>query len=69
MEKKPILWLRLVAWANSCNALIKRLGDERVFPWANFPARQLIAKAGDSFIDAHLDDYAERIESLMLVEL
>jgi hypothetical protein len=69
VENKPILWLRLVAWGNACNALIERLGDASIFPRTDFPVRKLIGQTGDRFIDRHLGDYEKRIQSLRLVEL
>jgi hypothetical protein len=69
IERKPILWLRLVAWGNACNGLIGRLGDERSFPPAEFPVRDLLERARDPIVSANLDDYQGRIEALRLISL
>jgi hypothetical protein len=68
MGAKPILWIRLVAYANACNELVKRLGGPEFAPHV-FPVEDSLKRGGDPFILARLPDYLARIKSVELVQL
>jgi hypothetical protein len=68
-KAKPVLWLRLVAYAHACNALINRLGVAIAFQPHDMPTVALIAAAGDDHTRTHLDATLERIRTLELVDL
>jgi len=69
LKAKPVLWLRLVAYAHACNALIDRLGPGLEFAPRPFPTERLLAAAGDDHTLAHLQATLQRVHELELVPL
>lgn len=69
VKSKPVLWLRLVAYAHACNALIDRLGSGLEFAPRPFPTSLLLEAAGDAHTLSHLEATCTRVRELELVEL
>jgi hypothetical protein len=65
---KPILWIRLVAYANACNELVRRLGGPEFEPHV-FPVEDSLKRGGDPFTLSRLSQYLARIKSVQLVQL
>lgn len=68
-DTRPILWLRMVAYAHACNALVTRQGELLGFQSQPFDTPALLLRANDDFIAARMDDMIERINALDLVML
>lgn len=66
---KPLLWLRLVAYAYACNALITRHGTDVGFAEQAFPTRELLQRSRQPDIMADAETLVARIEALALVPL
>lgn len=69
IRTKPILWLRLVAYAHSCNTLINQQGSTLGFQKELFNTPQLLQRANDEFTITNLPQLLARIESIALVPL
>jgi len=69
VKAKPILWLRLVAYGQACNALIDRLGPDLDFESRPFPTGTLLAAAGDDYTAANLAELERRVREVELVAL
>lgn len=69
LGSKPILWLRLVAFGNACNALIDRMGGGLGFESRPFEVEALIERGGDRHINSKRDEYLDRIRKVELVPL
>jgi hypothetical protein len=63
---KPILWLRLVAYAYACNALVTRQGAALGFESQPFDTAMLLSRAQDDFINNAMDQMIARIDALDL---
>lgn len=68
-DSKPILWLRMVAYAHACNALVLRQGAALGFESQPFDTPALLLRAHDPFIDNSMEQMLERINALDLVML
>lgn len=68
-KDKPVLWLRLVAYGNACNALIDRLGGELGFERRVFATEGLLVGDHDPFVVAHRAEVVARVRALELVAL
>lgn len=68
IRAKPILWLRLISYANACNELITRLGGDQ-FAHRVFPTEDCLKRGGDTYILSQLALYMERVKSVQLVPL
>lgn len=66
---KPLLWLRLVAYAAACNALVDRLGGELGFESRAFPTEALLRGTGDAFTLEHLPALCQKVREMELVAL
>lgn len=66
---KPLLWLRLVACAHACNALVDRLGADAGFEQRRFPTDSLLRECRDPVIAGDSVRAAERIAALALMPL
>lgn len=67
-SKKPIFWIRLVAYANACNALINRLGGE-AFEQHMFDLVPLIERAEDNYFNKNIQETLAAIKKVELVAL
>jgi hypothetical protein len=65
---KPIFWVRLVAYANACNELVKRAGGG-AFETRELPVQDLLTEAGDDHINANLQVLLKRLDAVKLVQL
>jgi hypothetical protein len=66
---KPILWVRLVAFANSCNALIGRLGVPMGFAVRTFDASELLPTSEDAYLRENGPRFFAAIKANELVAL
>jgi len=69
IETKPILWLRLLAYANTCNAFVIRGGKPLGFEAEPFDVDALLARSADGHILANALAYRAAIDTLALVPL
>lgn len=69
IQRKPILWARLVAYGHSCNAYINRNGVALGFEEKDFPAESLLVASGDGHIVSHAREYLAIIEANGLPKL
>lgn len=66
---KPILWLRLVAYASSCNALVSRQGQELGFRDEPFDTASMLSRSEDPFTQANFPELLTCMRELELVML
>lgn len=66
---KPILWLRLVAYAQVCNALVTRHGVSLGFRDESFDAGELLLRSQDLFIQTQLDELLQKIKKFETLPL
>jgi hypothetical protein len=50
IARKPILWLRLVAYGNTCNSFVVSAGAPLGFEKRTFPVRELIEASADKYV-------------------
>lgn len=65
---KPVLWIRLVAYANACNELVKRAGGNAFEPH-EVPVEELLIQAKDEHITGQLQMFVDRVNAVRLVLL
>jgi hypothetical protein len=69
ISTKPVLWIRFVAYAYSCNAWVDRTGQALGFEHRPLPTEALIRASGDNYLIEQSADFGRRIENAALVGL
>lgn len=69
VKTKSILWLRLLAYANTCNGFVIRGGKPLGFEAEPFDLDALLAKSDDTHIRAKAPAYRDAIDQLALMSL
>jgi hypothetical protein len=69
IERKPILWLRLVCFGYICNAHVTSAGQKIGFSAKEFPVHDLVSACPDDFVQQHLEEYERRIAGSAAVDL
>jgi hypothetical protein len=68
-SRKPILWLRLVAYAQVCNNLVARQGRNCGFGDDPFDTATLLSRSGDAFIQPRIPTLLEKISKFETMAL
>jgi hypothetical protein len=69
ISEKPILWLRLVAYGNACNAYILHAGAALGFEQRTFPVESLLRASADEYIISRMAIYQAAIQKVELMKL
>ena len=69
VAEKPILWLRLVAYANACNEYVTRIGGSIGFEVGLFPVGALLDSCPDEHIRLHRQEYEQRVAAMARLAL
>jgi hypothetical protein len=69
IEGKPILWVRLIAYANSCNHFVTKVGSKLGFADEVFSTRSLLDKLVQEDVRKKIPEFEEKIVELQLVSL
>jgi hypothetical protein len=68
-SKRPILWVRLVAYANACSHYVAHAGPALDFEQQVVPVAELITAGQDSFIEQNKAKFVQAIEANALMRL
>jgi len=69
IDRKPILWLRLVAYAQICNSFVTRQGQARGFAEEYFDTQELLLRSRDIFVKTEFSGLKEKIKKLETLPL
>ena len=69
LTSRPILWLRLVAYANSCADFVNHAGESVGFEPIEVPVGELLAMANDKYIAQHVKKFVRAVDDLALLPL
>lgn len=69
IEEKPMLWVRLVAYANSCNHFVTKIGTKFGFADEGFSTRSLLDKLVQEDVRKKIPEFEDKIIELQLVSL
>ena len=68
-KTKPLLWIRLVAYAHACNALVARQGNGYGFRDQLFDTPTLLQRSDNAFTQQHEGRLRQCMDELDLVSL